>query len=96
MGMSKNETTKKLSDLQVGDIAVIAYYHRHGSARLTPVTITKILPSGKIKTRPVGHTGNIYERTWNSNGCEVGRKYGSESLRSEGETLQDVLYSITH
>ena len=85
-----NETTKKLSDLKPGDSAVIRYSGRWGkNESLTPTIVTKVLPSGKIKTRTPGITG---ERTWFSGGDEYGHKYGSESLRplADGETAETI------
>jgi len=88
--MNQNETTKKLSDLQVGDTAVIRYCGNYGrTIILTPVTVTKLLKSGKIKTRTESATA---DRTWYPDGSEYGRKYGSESLRplNDGETAETI------
>lgn len=82
-----NETTIKLADLKVGDTAVIRYRGRHDNEILTVVTVTKILPNGKIKTRTPGSRA---DRIWSSDGH--GKKYGSENLRAlaDGETAETI------
>ena len=87
--MNQNET-KKLSDLRVGDTAVLVYRLRYGKQKLTPVTVTKVLKSGKIKTRTPSATA---DRTWYPDGGEYGNKYGSENIRTlnDGETAETIM-----
>jgi len=89
MTTNTNSTTKTLADLKVGDTAVVEYRSRHSGTTLTPVTVTKITPSGRIKTMVANATA---EETWCPNGSKVGNKYGSWHLRpfNPGETAETI------